>query len=456
MKDHRQACKYWDKCFQKNVMHREKFKHPDIVEGSGDKENVASNKRPLLSDSASDEEEKKKPRVEERNPNYDAETDDASTGDETDSPKIVTKDEKTDSKAEKDALHSKSNDDTQTETVCEPVEYDDILPPSPQNIRENIKQKFLVEMPEDFYQFFEFCKGMNSSDPCNALSSAGLMLCGPYHLLAGKISADKPRSASLYLRHYRYYYDPPEFQTVITTTDASNSDSTLLHIGYFRDSPNEPPVFLASNSAGEGPRITPLADNIFGAVYQFLTKKMADSDPFKRSKLSGVQEKVKLYANRLIINSDDRVMSLEAKTASMKLRDRKKVSTTFHGAGLVVPYDKNTDVGYREIPETTASLKKIFRNIVEAETEDEKNKALDVLQELVTNVQFANDEGDPGMGLELGLDAFSFGGESLHNTIRHLLGVGYELLDRDQFATILTSHLDHRVKGAKVDMFGVC
>ena len=28
----------------------------------------------------------------------------------------------------------------------------------------------------------------------------------------------------------------------------------------------------------------------------------------------------------------------------------------------------------------------------------------------MTNVQFANDEGDPGMGLELGLNAFSFGG----------------------------------------------
>ena len=37
-------------------------------------------------------------------------------------------------------------------------------------------------------------------------------------------------------------------------------------------------------------------------------------------------------------------------------------------------------------------------------------QALDVLQELITNVQFANDEGDPGMGLELGLDAFTFGG----------------------------------------------
>ena len=40
--------------------------------------------------------------------------------------------------------------------------------------------------------------------------------------------------------------------------------------------------------------------------------------------------------------------------------------------------------------------------------EDVKNKAFDALQELVTNVQFANDEGDPGMGLELGNLEFFF------------------------------------------------
>ena len=33
-----------------------------------------------------------------------------------------------------------------------------MLPASPENIKENIKQKFLVEMPEDFYEFYEFCK----------------------------------------------------------------------------------------------------------------------------------------------------------------------------------------------------------------------------------------------------------------------------------------------------------
>jgi hypothetical protein len=48
--------------------------------------------------------------------------------------------------------------------------------------------------------------------------------------------------------------------------------SDLFHIGYFRDSPDEPPVFVASNAAAEGPKITPLAENIFGAVYQHLAK----------------------------------------------------------------------------------------------------------------------------------------------------------------------------------------
>ena len=110
-------------------------------------------------------------------------------------------------------------------------------------------------------------------------------------------------------------------------------------------------------------------------------------------------------------------------------------------------------MGYREIPETTASLKKILKNVVEAETDCDRDKALDVLQEIVTNVQFANDEGDPGMGLELGLDLLCYGGERLHNTIRHLLGVAYELLDRDEFGKIINCHLQRRRKGLEQDSF---
>lgn len=53
-------------------------------------------------------------------------------------------------------------------------EEEDTTPPaSPKDIRENIKSKFLVEMPEDFYSFWELVKSMNPKDPC---SECGLCL----------------------------------------------------------------------------------------------------------------------------------------------------------------------------------------------------------------------------------------------------------------------------------------
>ena len=34
-----------------------------------------------------------------------------------------------------------------------------------EDVREKIRRKFLVDMPEDFYQFWEFCKSINPSQP---------------------------------------------------------------------------------------------------------------------------------------------------------------------------------------------------------------------------------------------------------------------------------------------------
>lgn len=173
------------------------------------------------------------------------------------------------------------------------------------------------------------------------------------------------------------------------------------------------------------------------------------------------------------------------------------VCKTFHGAGIVVPVDKN-NVGYRELPETdgtlislyshfhilhnpyfcslitvifpkvfipsfiqlpfsvfsvsattnphdlipissslyflfakipvvhitltlyslysvccvclcSAGMKRICKAIVEAENDDERMKAFAPLQEMMTFVQFANDECDYGMGFELGIDLFCYG-----------------------------------------------
>lgn len=330
--------------------------------------------------------------------------------------------------------------------------FDDILPPSPQNIRESIKQKFLVDMPEDFYQLYKFCESLDKSDPCLALSVAQLQLVGPYDVLAANIPKEKTRSAKLFLRHWRFYYDTPEFQTILTKTGDNPSQ---FHIGYFRDSPSDLPAFVASNSAAEGPKLYQLGDNVFAAIYNHVNGLIKAADPFSRSKLSSLQDKIKAFAN-------DNDLSLDSRTDSMRKRDRLKLGgniecakfvPTFHGAGMVVPYDKKTQVGYREIPETTPALKRIFKNLVEAEDAMERDKAFDVLQELVTNVQFANDEGDPGMGLELGIDAFCYGGDILHNTILHLMGVAYDLLDRDHFGKILNAHLAKRSKSSQLNVF---
>ena len=61
-------------------------------------------------------------------------------------------------------------------------------------------------------------------------SGLGLQLVGPYDVLAGKcLKKNKSGEKPNYLRHWRYYFDPPEFLTVIRGDDASQ-----FHMGYFR------------------------------------------------------------------------------------------------------------------------------------------------------------------------------------------------------------------------------
>lgn len=65
-----------------------------------------------------------------------------------------------------------------------------------------------------------------------------------------------------------------------------------------------------------------------------------------------------------------------------------------------------------------AGLKRICKAIVEAEDDEERMKAFAPLQEMMTFVQFANDECDYGMGFELGIDLFCYGSH-VRNTHTH-------------------------------------
>lgn len=55
-----------------------------------------------------------------------------------------------------------------------------------------------------------------------------LKLVGPFEILAGAHKISKSPQPNFHL-HWRYFYDPPEFQTILLGSDASQH-----HIGYYR------------------------------------------------------------------------------------------------------------------------------------------------------------------------------------------------------------------------------
>jgi len=92
------------------------------------------------------------------------------------------------------------------------------------------------------------------------------------------------------------------------------------------------------------------------------------------------------------------------------------------------------------------NLRKMLKLIAESKTLEERDRHFDALTEIVTLVQFANDECDYGEGLELGIDVFCFGSAELHSTVLSLLPLAYQLLGRSEFADIVAAHLADRKK----------
>ncbi|XP_045125839.1 histone PARylation factor 1-like isoform X4 [Portunus trituberculatus] len=333
------------------------------------------------------------------------------------------------------ALDSDCEQEDPEEEVAKGQDF--LVQDSPEEARFSVEQKFLLEMPSDFFDFWECCTNINKEKPEEALLKAGLTLVGPYDVLTGKLKKIKERKVSHYVCHWRYYYDPPEFMTVIA------GDKDEFHIGYYRDDPFHLPCFVASMSTVKQGQIIPLGENIFAGVCSYLKQRMKEENPFKKAPLQRLYKEVESFAKK----NDYSLLSV---TKHMKKRNKKVVAKTFHGGGIVVPVEN--DVGYRELPETYGNLKKMLQKVVDSKTEDEQMKNFDAIQEIITNVQFAFDEGDSGTGIELGLNLFTFGGEVFHKPLLHLLSVGYDLLERDPFIDILQAHLRNRRRGSQMSI----
>ena len=88
-----------------------------------------------------------------------------------------------------------------------------------------------------------------------------------------------------------------------------------------------------------------------------------------------------------------------------------------------------------------------------SKSDTEKTENFEPIVEMITLVQFANDECDYGEGLELAMDLFCFGNSVFHKTILNLMPLAYELLDRPEYKQIIQTHLENRTDSADVSQF---
>ena len=77
------------------------------------------------------------------------------------------------------------------------------------------------------YQSSCCCDSCPFSGALNEL--LGLNLVGPYDVLSGAYDDIEDSNITSYHLHWRYFYDPPEFLTVIR-----GDDKTGYHMGYYR------------------------------------------------------------------------------------------------------------------------------------------------------------------------------------------------------------------------------
>lgn len=372
--DSREICKYGSLCYQKNPKHLSKFRHPFKTATMKNNDNETNNDKPK-------------------------------------------------NKKAKCEGHKANEEDS---TCTNKIESDN-------EIHQNIREKFLINMPNDFYDFWNFCKDLNSTKPLNALQDIGLMLVGPYDVLAGKFN-DVNLSSDEYLIHWRYFYDPPEFLTVLADT------RTGFHIGYFRDDPYSDEHIVASNN-GKDCELVALGDNIFTALKSYVDKRLKTCDPFSKPK---VQKFQKLFLSKY--EGDSNCQN------AVKKRQKKIVCKTFHKLGLVVPFDRKTEVGYRDLIENDATLKKKLKIFLDSDIQD-LNVAMSSIQPIIMAVNLATDECDFGTAIEFGIDLFCNGSKHLHNLALLFLRTGYNLVHRKEFIKIIEAHLKNRRIGNNLSIF---
>lgn len=445
----KQDCKYWEKCYQKNPAHLEKYNHPPKYGTTVSTSNSSTAKN----------KDAQKHKTTSHDHIRETKIDDSINSPDIDIEATVRKNISTAERKEidTDELRAEALANIAGKNYMEilakrikfsvQAEYDELL-----SSNEFIRHKFLVEMPPDFYGFWKFANCLKKDNTGEEIlqyfeNQFQLKLVGPFEFLAGRFHKAKLREPGDYLRHWRFYYDPPEFQTIFVRRD------TGVHYGYWRDLPKDNNCLLiARNDSLKNCKFEFIAGNVFDAFLHYIDNDFT-STPFTAALVSSTRKLLQMFLN-------GNEIKLEKLEPLRKRRSAVVVAKTFHEAGIVVPYEGKTQVGYRSLIISDLELKKILDLFVKAgppcgdgDYGAIKAAVIEKLQPVATAANIAMDECDFGTALELGIDLFCSGRKELHSLVQSLLVPAYSLLSRPQFIAISKAHMEQRSESTKLCIF---
>lgn len=209
--DEKPICKYGEKCYQRNEAHRNRFRHPQKDSEISNGKNQTAKREISRSPSPSSNSKRVRSSSSDSSNGSNDSKEDSNQDSETSQAKANEKDDESSMEQSTSGAHPKIEyitDKYDNGPHGQKIEYQKLL----ENPNDFIRNKFLVEMPSDFFTFWDFCQSKNKDSPEKLFEKFGLNLVGPFDVLAKKFNIDESFEPGEYLRHWRFFYDPPEFQ----------------------------------------------------------------------------------------------------------------------------------------------------------------------------------------------------------------------------------------------------
>jgi Uncharacterised conserved protein (DUF2228) len=292
--------------------------------------------------------------------------------------------------------------------------------------RHQLRELYGFDFPEHFFRFWDFARRVRPLEPLKALDDLDLQLVGPFEVLAGRFDRRSPRLRLLL--HWRYYFDPPEFFTVLA------GDIDRLHWGYYLDDPAADSSCIASYYASDAFDLSVDGEDLFEAVRLHLEECYRDCQEYsedepeekgtyekKMQQLDAWRERITAFGTK---SRRERGAAYVDRHAGRSLR--RATARTQEGMGIVVAPGQ-----YRPL-----SLKdtKLWPYL------GESDDPLDVVAE----ARQALREGFPGTALKLGKDLWAIGGERHTEYAYELLDAAYAALGRETLREVLRVHRANR------------